>query len=329
MKDNSTLPPDLSIVSTLYRSEGTVEEFCRRSAHAARSLGRTFEIILVNDGSPDGSLARALRLQGEIPELVVVDFSRNFGHHPAILAGLTEARGEEVFLIDSDLEEEPEWLEAFEKKMRTEKADVVFGQQSRRKGRLGEQVTGTLFYSLFNWLSATSLPVNFVTARLMNRAYVNALLQYRERELFLGGVFVLAGFKQVAMPITKGSHASSSYSLARRLALFVNALTSFTTRPLEIIFAIGSCATVVAFLAVCIILYRGLRGETLVGWASVMATIWLFGGLTMLALGLIGIYVGKVLIETKQRPPYTVRAIHRARQLGSAESATSDAARAP
>ena len=305
--------PNLSIVSTLYRSEGYVEQFCRRAATVARSLARTFEIVLVNDGSPDRSLALALQLQKEIPELVVVDLSRNFGHHPAILAGLSEARGDEIFLIDCDLEEEPEWLQAFESKLHAEQADVVFGQQTNRKGGLTEKMTGSIFYSLFNLLSATSLPANFVTARLMNRAYVDALLQYRERELFLGGVFVLAGFKQVSIPITKGSRAGTSYSLARRLALFVNALTSFTTRPLEIIFGIGSFVTLIAFVAVCVILYRGLLGETMVGWASVMVTIWLFGGLTMLALGLIGIYLGKVLIETKQRPSYTVRAIHRAR----------------
>lgn len=301
----------LSIVSTLYRSQDCVEQFCRRAAKAARSLAVPFEIIVVNDGSPDRSLTLALEMQKEIPELVVIDFARNFGHHPAILAGLGEARGREIFLIDSDLEEEPEWLPDFKMEMQTAAADVVFGQQSSRKGGLTEKITGNLFYSLFNLLSATSIPTNFVTARLMTRAYVDALLQYGEREIFLGGVFVLTGFKQVSIPIVKGSRRSSSYNLPRRIALFVNALTSFTSRPLEIIFAVGTFVTIVAFLAVCVILYRGIMGETLVGWASVMVTIWLFGGLTMLGLGLIGIYLGKVLIETKQRPRYVIREIYR------------------
>lgn len=303
--------PHVSIVSTLYRSEGTVAEFCRRSARAAEALDLTFELILVNDGSPDDSLARALELQAEIPQLVIIDFARNFGHHPAILAGLKLSRGTEIFLIDSDLEEDPAWLKSFHEAMHTQAADVVFGQQTRRKGGTGERLTGTIFYTLFNLLSATNLPVNFITARLMNQAYINALLEYRERELYLGGIFVLAGFKQVAVPIVKGRHSATSYSVARRAALFVNALTSFTTRPLEIIFGLGSSVTLVAFIAFCFIMYRGLRGETLVGWASVMATIWLFGGLSMLALGLIGIYVGKILIEVKQRPLYTVRAVYR------------------
>ena len=275
---------DLSIVSTLYRSEACLDEFCRRVVEVARASSSAFEIILVNDGSPDSSLARALQLQKEIPELTVIDLSRNFGHHPAILAGLRDARGKKIFLIDSDLEEEPEWLSAFQERMQTEKADVVFGQQVRRKGKLGEQVTGGIFYKVFNALS----------------------------ELFLGGVFVIAGFKQVAVPITKGSRKTTTYSLARRLSLFVNALTSFTTRPLQIVFTIGSLVIFVAFIAFSFILYGGLRGETLVGWASVMATIWLFGGLVMMSLGVIGIYLAKVLIEVKQRPAYTIRAVYRA-----------------
>ena len=323
MTDYSPPELDLSIVSTLYRSEACVDEFCRRAAKVAHTLGGDFEIILVNDGSPDESLARSLRLQAEIPELAVIDLSRNFGHHPAILAGLKEARGREVFLIDSDLEEDPEWLETFRERKRAEVADVVFGQQTRRKGRLGEQVAGGIFYTLFNALSATKLPVNFVTARLMSRAYVDALLEYRERELFLGGVFVIAGFKQVAVQVTKGSRRTTSYSIGRRTALFVNALTSFTTRPLQIVFTVGSFVTVLAFLAFSFILYRGLRGDTLVGWASVMATIWLFGGLTMISLGLIGIYLAKVLIEVKQRPSYTIRAVHRANAHSRSRSAGS------
>jgi putative glycosyltransferase len=315
MKENDFPRPYLSIVSTLYRSEECIGGFCRRSAAAAHSLGKSFEIVLVNDGSPDASLSRALELQAEIPEIVVIDFARNFGHHPAILAGLAQAQGEQVFLIDSDLEEEPEWLEVFYEAMKKQQADVVFGQQTSRKGGAAERLSGTIFYSLFNFFSATSLPLNFVTARLMNRAYVDALLQYRERELYLGGVFVLAGFRQIAVPVKKGARLTTSYTFGRRIALFVNALTSFSSRPLEIVFAAGSVVTIVAFVAVCYIFYRGLRGETLIGWASVMVTIWLFGGLSMLALGLIGIYVGKVLMEVKQRPLYTVRAVYRAPQL--------------
>ena len=250
-------------------------------------------------------------MQARYDALTVVDLSRNYGHHPAILAGLAQARGERVFLLDCDLEERPEWIADLQALMDREQADVVYGQQRARKGGLFEAATGSLFYRLFNWLSETKVPASWTTARLMSRRYVDALLQFGERELFLGGTFVLAGFRQLPFLVDKGSRTTSTYSLRKRLILFVNALASFSPRPLHLIFGMGATVTVVAVFAFVSILYRALRGETLIGWASVMASIWLFGGLTIFSLGLIGIYLGKVLIETKRRPLYVVRAVHR------------------
>ena len=311
---------ELSIVSTLYLSEGYVEEFCRRSAMLAEQVAECFEIILVNDGSPDSSLQRALEVQESMDAVTVVDLTRNFGHHSAILAGLSHAKGRYIFLIDIDLEEEPEWLPIMFDRMKAERCDVVFGQQVARKGKLFERLSGEVFYSFFNCLSSVKVPRNFVTARLMTRRYVDALLCYPEKELFLGGLFVLAGFKQVPFAITKGARPVSSYSIAKRLALLVNALVSFSTRPLYIVFAVGTLVTFVACIAICVIIYRGLRGETLTGWASIMASIWLFGGLAIFAIGLNGLYVGKVLIESKRRPSYLVRAVHRSVNRRSIDS---------
>ncbi|MBL9153174.1 MAG: glycosyltransferase family 2 protein [Verrucomicrobiales bacterium] len=310
--------PAVSIVSTLYRSSRHLEEFCRRATDAAERAGVTWELVLVNDGSPDDSLDRALALRAAEPRIVVVDLARNFGHHPAILAGLASARGEKVFLIDCDLEEHPEWLPDFLAQLDREDADVVYGQQQRRKGGWFEAVSGGVFYQLFNRISEVRIPPNWITARLMRRRYVDALLQFGERELFLGGTFMLAGFRQVGLPVDKGSRGTSSYSLARRLRLFINALTSFSPRPLHLVFGLGTVVTLVALAGFCVIFFRGLRGETMIGWASLMASIWLFGGLTMFCLGLIGIYVGKILIETKRRPLYLIREIHRGDGAGQA-----------
>lgn len=302
----------LSIVATAYESEKTLEEFVRRCGRTAEAVGLSFEIILVNDGSPDSSLSIALALQKEIAEIVVVDLARNFGHHPAILAGLHESKGDIIFLVDSDLEEEPEWLLRFTTQMKESGADVVFGQQRHRKGSWFEGISGAIFYRIFNALSDTKVPENFVTARLMTRQYVDALLEYGERALFLGGTFVLAGFRQIPCEIDKGARGVSSYSLGKRLALFVNALTSFSPKPLQVIFGLGAAITAVALAGFVYVVARALLGDTLVGWASLIASIWLFGGLTLFTVGLLGVYVGKVLLETKQRPLYAVRAVHRA-----------------
>ena len=148
----------LSIVTTLYQSAAYVEPFCRRAAEAARAITDDFEIVLVNDGSPDDSLARAVSLAEQDPRLVVVDLSRNFGHHKAIMTGLAHARGEQVFLLDSDLEEAPEWLsEFFEVRVR-EGCDVVYGVQAERRGDAFERISGRWFYRLFSAMTGMALP---------------------------------------------------------------------------------------------------------------------------------------------------------------------------
>ena len=158
---------------------------------------KRFEIVLVNDGSPDSSLSRALKVQAELPELVVVDFARNFGapssHSCRAGAG---GEGKEIFLIDSDLEEEPEWLSSFYEAMETHRADVVFGQQTYRKGRFGERFSGTIFYTLFNLLSATSLPVQFCHHTADEARLCRYVIAIQGTGNLPGGVFVLAGFKQ-------------------------------------------------------------------------------------------------------------------------------------
>ena len=187
----------LSIVATLYQSAPYISEFYQRASAAAQQLvGEDYEIVLVNDGSPDNSLDLAVQFTETDSHVVVVDLSRNFGHHKAMMTGLTTARGQRVFLIDSDLEEEPEWLLSFTRQMDVEASDVVYGIQSNRKGGFFEQITGRLFYRSFRLLTGIAQQNNIVTARLMSRRYVDALLLHKEREVNIGGLWIVTGFKQ-------------------------------------------------------------------------------------------------------------------------------------
>ena len=180
----------LSIVATLYQSAPHIIEFHQRASIAASQLvGEDYEIVLVNDGSPDNSLNLAVQLTESDGHVVVVDLSRNFGHHKAMMTGLMNSKGERIFLIDSDLEEEPEFLSAFADRMQSERCDVVYGIQQQRKGNWFERLSGRLFYRLFNSLAGLALPENLVTARLMTRRYVDALLLHKERELMLAGIW--------------------------------------------------------------------------------------------------------------------------------------------
>src|ERR1051325_4406526 len=178
----------LSIVTTLYRSAPYIGEFCRRAGEAAARITDDYEIVLVNDGSPDDSLAVAVAAYERDPHIRVIDLSRNFGHHRAMMTGLAHARGDRVFLLDADLEQQPELLPQFAAEMERSGADVVYGVQSKRTGGLGERVIGSLYYKLFNFLSSTEIPANIVTMRLMTRRYVAALVRHREREILIGGL---------------------------------------------------------------------------------------------------------------------------------------------
>jgi putative glycosyltransferase len=301
----------LSIVTTLYRSAPHLPEFVRRARAAAEQVTRDWELILVNDGSPDDSQAVALQLAAEEPRLSVVELSRNFGHHKAIMTGLGLARGELVFLIDCDLEEPPEELPRFWRELTEHDCDVVFGVQRRRKGRLFERQSGALFYWVVNQLSDHPIPKNLVTARLMRHDYVRSLVAHRDQELFLAGLFVVTGYRQRALEITKLSTSPTTYSLRRKLAIVVNAVTSFSTTPLVVMFYLGLLMSLAAgVLGVGLVIRRLFFGATLLGWASLIASIWFIGGLSILCLGIIGIYLSKIFMETKPRPYTIVRSIH-------------------
>jgi putative glycosyltransferase len=297
---------DLSIVTTLYYSAPYLEEFYARACAAAQRVAANFEIILVNDGSPDDSLQTAISLQRKDKRVRVIDLSRNFGHHKAMMTGLAHTGGELVFLVDCDLEEEPELLEMFYLELKATEADVVFGVQQKRKGGLFERVSGAIFFKMFNFLSTHPIPQNLITARLMTRKYVKALVQHRERETMIAGLWTLTGFKQVSLPVKKHLKTSSTYDLRRRVSQLVNAITSFSSKPLDMIFYLGCVILFFSVIAAVDLIIRKLFfGALLQGWASLIVSVWLLGGLTIFSLGVIGIYLSKIFIEVKQRP-YTI-----------------------
>jgi len=296
----------LSIVTTLYNSAPYLEEFYARISKAATQITSDYEIILVNDGSPDQSLEVALSLYKRDSKVVVVDLSRNFGHHKAMMTGLAHGRGDLVFLLDSDLEEEPELLNKFYMELERTGADVVFGVQQQRKGQLFERISGSLYFKVFNFFSSYPIPTSLITARLMKRAYVDALTRHQEREFVMSGLWALTGFDQVSITVTKHHKGTTTYSFSRKVAHLVNSITSFSNKPLVLIFYLGSLILLLSSIAaIDLILRKIIFGTLLNGWASLIVSIWLLGGLTIFCLGVIGIYLAKVFIEVKQRP-YTI-----------------------
>lgn len=296
----------LSVVTSLYRSADFLREFHRRVAEAAAKLTPDWELIMVNDGSPDDSLQLAIQLHRSDPHVRVVDLSRNFGHHKALMTGLAHARGDVVFLIDADLEEDPAWLPLFYETMRSTGVDSVYGVQRRRKGGWFERVSGAIFYRVFNKLLTHPFPPNIITARLMTRRFVDALLQHRDREVSMAGLCTITGFDQHPLTVKKGTRGDTSYGLRRRISAFVTAITAFSNRPLLYIFQLGIGVIILSMIAGIVLLYERLSGHVGVpGWASIMVSIWFLGGLMIFCIGVLGIYLAKVFTETKDRP-YTI-----------------------
>lgn len=308
---------NLSIVSTLYRSSLYIKEFHKRVSNVAQDLvGDDFEIIFVNDGSPDDSLQIATGICQSDSRVVVVDLAKNVGHHKAMMTGLSYAKGVMVFLIDSDLEEQPEWLPNFHEQFLREDLDSVFGVQAKRRGSIIEKFTSKIFYTSFRFLTRVDQPDNIVTARLMSRQYVQALVEHKERELNIGGLFLYAGFKQASQTVKKLNTSPTTYNFSRKFNHFVNAITSFSSLPLTFTFYAGLAISITAFLYIFYLVVRYFFVSTPPeGYTSIIASTWLFSGLIIFFLGVQGIYLSKVFNEVKQRPYSIVRKVYRRESL--------------
>lgn len=301
----------LSIVTTLYKSEATVAAFVARASAAALAITDDYEIVMVDDGSPDRSLEIAIGLAGADPHLRVVELSRNFGHHKALMTGLQQAKGDYCFLIDSDLEEAPELLGSFWEILHRDDKDVVYGMQERRAGSLFRRWTGAMAYRVFDWLLAAKIPTNHLTVRLMRRNYVDALLMHRETQLIIGGLWVITGFRQTGRYVDKAVKPATTYTALRLWTIFLDSVTNFSAKPLVAIFYIGLMIFMASMAVSLWLLARwAVYGVSVEGWVSVMLSVWVLGGLAILFIGVIGIYLSKVFLETKGRPLSIIRRIY-------------------
>lgn len=302
----------LSIVTTMYYSRDYLHEFYHKALAAVRELHLTYEFVFVDDGSPDDSLKVALGLQESDHNIKVIQLSKNFGHQRAIMTGLSHTLGDYIFLIDCDLEEDPKLLKEFWKKINQQPdLDVVYGIQIKRKGGWFERTSGRLFYKLLSALSSIEYPADTLTSRVMSRKYVDAIKKFEEKELDLWGVFVLAGFNQVGIPVSKSHKGTTTYTFAKKLRRSIEIITSFSHRPLYITFFLGIISFILAAVTISVIVYKKyFLNVDVEGWASILASIWLVGGMILLMLGIFGIYLSKMFLEIKNRPLTIIKNVY-------------------
>lgn len=301
-------PPEISVVVPLHNEQETLVELYRRLSLALRSLGMTYEIVLVNDGSRDATPGMIARLQESDPTLVALHLSRNFGHQAAVTAGLDHARGLTVAIMDGDLQDPPELLPELVALWR-EGYDVIYAVRQRRQEGLLKRLGYFAFYRLMRALSDLEIPLDSGDFCLMDRQVVEALKALPERLRFVRGLRSFVGFRQVGLPYDRPAReaGTSKYPLRRLIALAVDGLISFSSRPLRMVTYLGiASATAAAAMMVWALVDAFSTRSAPRGWASTIIVVLFMGAIQLISLGIIGEYIRMIFLEAKRRPTYLV-----------------------
>ena len=299
-------PQLLSFVAPMFEEQDTVDPFIERVAAALGDV--PYELILVDDGSKDATAETMARAAAADPRVKIVSLSRNFGHQPALTAGLEHARGDVIVMIDGDLQDPPEVIPEMLARWR-DGIDVVYAVRQQRLGETAfKRVTARGFYRIFRRLTALDLAVESGDFRLMDRKALDALLAMPERNRFLRGMTVWIGFSQIAVPFVRQErHAGvTKYPFRKMLRFSFDAITSFSSRPLQWATFLGFFFSLVAFLAIPLTIIARYANIFERGVPTTIIAILLLGGIQLITLGIIGEYVGRIYDEVKHRPLYVV-----------------------
>ncbi len=306
----STRPPALSIVIPCYNEAACLGELHARVAAAARAaVGEDHEIVLINDGSRDDSWRVMQALSAADPRVVAINLSRNHGHQLALTAGLDLCAGEQILIIDADLQDPPELLADMRRTMADQQADVVYAVRRRREGEtIFKKATAAAFYRVLDRVTDTEIPLDTGDFRLMSRRALDALLSLPEQARFIRGMVAWVGFRQVPFPYDRAErHAGeTNYPLGKMVRLAFDAVTGFSTAPLRFASHVGLALTAVSLLLILYIAVGWLSGTAVQGWTSTMLVTVVLGAVQMFVLGMIGEYLGRLYIESKRRPLYIV-----------------------
>ena len=274
-----------------------------------RSINDVSRLLFVNDGSMDNTWNIIEEASGSNPYVCGVKLAKNVGHQNAILAGMESAKehADVVVTIDADLQDDitkiPEMLQKF-----AEGADIVYGVKKERKAdSFFKRTTALLFYKLMNALGVHTV-YNHADFRLMSKRAIEALSRYRERNLFLRGIIPQLGYKTdtVLEDLREREAGESKYTLSKMMNLAVDGITSFTIKPVRLIFTLGMVFVLLAIIMLIYVICVVVQGKTVAGWASLMLSMWFIGGCILIGLGIVGEYVGKIYLEVKDRPRYNI-----------------------
>lgn len=315
---NTSIPAiRLSVVVPAYNEQEVLPEFHRRLSAVLDALDGRSEIVYVNDGSRDTTIQVMHRLRAADPRVTIIDLSRNFGKETALTAGLDHARGAATVVIDADLQDPPElihdmirhWQEGF---------DVVYARRTVREGESWfKKATAKLFYRVMRKVSRVDVPEDTGDFRLLSRRALDALLQLRERHRYMKGLFAWIGYPSKALLYKRDPRFAgvTKWNYFKLWSLALEGFTSFTTAPLKVATYVGAAVAFAAFLFALFIVYKTIfYGDPVAGYPSLMVAVLFIGGIQLIALGIIGEYLGRMFMETKLRPLYLVKEYHPAHE---------------
>jgi glycosyltransferase involved in cell wall biosynthesis len=309
----------ISVVAPVFNEDALIDEFYARVCTALDGL--PFELVLVDDGSTDGSPVKLETLATNDPRVRVVYLSRNFGHQTALTAGLDHARGDAVVMLDADLQDPPELIPTMLDHWRAG-CDVVYAVREQREGESRFKLsTARWFYRLFDKLAQVELQHNSGDFRLLDRRPLDALLAMRERNRFLRGMTVWVGYTQAAVPYHRDPRyaGETKYTIPKMLRFSLDAISSFSHRPLQLATLLGFIISTLAFIAIPVVVILRVLGSYLPGFSALTIVVLLLGGIELIAIGIIGEYVGRIYDEVKGRPLYLVRARRNMNPPGEAD----------
>lgn len=305
----------ISIVCPFYNEGPGVSAFyAAMTAEFAQLPGYAFEVVCVDDGSKDDTLARLIALAENDARFRVVELSRNFGKEAALTAGLDEVHGDAVIPIDADLQDPPALVSRLIVAWEESGADVVLAKRSdRASDSAAKRFSAAAFYDMHNWVSQIKIPANVGDCRLMTRMVVDALKQLPEKQRFMKGLFAWVGFKTVTIEYTREKRfaGTSKFSGWKLWNFALEGITSFSSLPLRIWTYVGMVGALVTLgYGLFIVLRTIIQGVDVPGYASLLVSILFFGSLQLMGLGMLGEYVGRIYMESKRRPTYLVRKVY-------------------
>jgi len=306
-----TMPePTISIVGPVFDEAGSIRAFYTRVREAMDRLNEPWELLLIDDGSRDGSTDVILDLSLEDPRVRPVLFARNFGHQIALTAGLDYSRGQAVVVMDTDLQDPPELIGELVSKWR-EGFEVVYAIRTEREGESWfKKATASLFYRLINRITDVDIPLDTGDFRLLDRKVVEVVKQMRERHRFPRAMVAWVGFRQTGLPYKRAARMSgeTKYPLRKMLRLAINAVTGFSYFPLQLATYFGFICAGLSAIAIPIVILIRLSGPSaLLGQATTLIAVLFLGGVQLISLGILGEYVGRLYDEAKGRPLYVLR----------------------